>query len=105
MPSTSTRGSRRWWVPMLVLATLTLLEPLSVHAAGGPAKRYIVVLKDSAGDPGSVATKDSGRYGAQVTHIYRLAFRGYAATIPSDRVAALKADPEVRFLSPDAEVQ
>ena len=90
---------------MLVLATLILLEPLSVHASRGPAKRYIVVLKDSAGDPRSAATRDAGRYGAQVTHIYRLAFKGYAATIPSDRVAALKADPEVRFLSPDAAVQ
>jgi len=90
---------------MLILATLTLFEPLSVHAARGPAKRYIVVLKESAGDPGAVAARDSGRYGAQVTHVYRLAFKGFAATIPSDRVAALKADPEVRFLSPDAEVQ
>ena len=105
MARTSSRGSWRWWIPVFVLATLTLFEPLSVHAARGAAKRYIVVLKDSAGDPRLVATRDSGRYGAQVTHIYRLAFKGYAATIPSDRVAALKADPEVRFLSPDAAVQ
>ena len=64
MARTSSRGSWRWWIPVFVLATLTLFEPLSVHAARGAAKRYIVVLKDSAGDPGSVATRESSRYGA-----------------------------------------
>jgi Peptidase inhibitor I9 len=100
MAHTSSRGSWRWWILMLVLATLTLFEPLSVHAARGAATRYIVALKVSAGDPGAVAARDSGRYGAQVTHVYRLAFKGFAATIPSDRIAVLRADPEVRFLSP-----
>jgi subtilisin len=76
---------------------------------GGPGKpgssrianRYIVVLKSSVRKPGAVAANQARAYGAQVTHVYRSALKGYAAKIPSGRVAALRANRNVRFVSPD----
>src|SRR5206468_10197624 len=68
-------------------------------------ERYIVVLKDTAADPGAVAAEHAGRYGAQVTQVYRSALKGYAATIPVNRVDTVRADPQVRFITPDGEVQ
>jgi hypothetical protein len=62
MARASSRSSWRWWIPILIPGTLTFFELLSVRAARGPAKRYIVVLKESAGNPGAVTARDSGRY-------------------------------------------
>jgi subtilisin len=75
-----------------------------VSATAGTPARYIVVLKPSAGDPGAVAARQARGYGVQVDRVYRHALNGYAATIPTDKVAALRADSNVQFLSPDAEV-
>src|SRR5438552_3152243 len=74
---------------------------------GGPganhgAKRYIVVLKSSVRNPGAVAARQAHKYGAKVTHVYRSALKGYAAGIPSARVGALRANPVVRFVTPDS---
>jgi subtilisin len=69
-----------------------------------PPGRYIVVLKPSAGDPGAEAAKDALAYGAQVSHVYRFAVKGYSATVPSNRVAALRADPDVLLASPDLQM-
>ncbi|MDQ3770232.1 MAG: peptidase S8, partial [Actinomycetota bacterium] len=66
------------------LAGLLFLVLLAVPAAGTAAQpdRYIVVLKDSASQPGAVADEHRRRFGAQPTHVYRHALKGYAATIP-----------------------
>jgi len=79
--------------------------PASSDAATADTGRYIVVFKNSVADPGDVAAEDSQVYGAQVAHVFHSALRGYAATIPSDRLAALRADPQVRFVSPDGQVE
>jgi len=63
--------------------------------------RYIVVLRQSVRDPGSAAAKQARRYGAKVTHVYRSAVKGYAAKIPSVRLSAVRANPNVRFVYPD----
>jgi subtilisin family serine protease len=80
--------------------------PVFGHSAGGAelqgrAGRYIVVLKDSAEDPGTVADYHSRRYGAQVSDVYRHALHGYAATISSTEVAKLRADESVDFVADD----
>ena len=88
------------------LLALILIGALSAPTvAGSPPSvgRYIVVLKDSDKDPGAVAAEHSRRFGAQVSHVYRSALKGYAATIPSNRVDALRRDG-VAFLSPDRDV-
>jgi hypothetical protein len=69
--------------------------PGAAAAPSGSAGSYIVVLKDSA-SPSTVARAHADRYGARVGHVYRYALKGYSATLSSDRVAALRADPERR---------
>jgi subtilisin family serine protease len=85
---------------LLGLAAL-LLVPATAFAARNPAGRYIVVLKESAGDPGTVSADQGRRHGLQRSLLYRHALRGYAAKIPAGRVAALRADPRVAYVEPD----
>ena len=72
---------------------------------GGQAARSIVILKRSVADPGAKAAKHARAYGAQVTSVYRFALKGYAARIPANKLAALRADRDVRFVAPDTEVR
>jgi subtilisin len=70
-------------------------------ASGAIAGRYIVVLKASAPDPGTVAARHAKAYGARVTHVYRSALKGYSATIPAEHLAALRASRAVKLVAPD----
>jgi subtilisin len=93
---------------MLVASTLAVLAQSAAAQQGGPGGppgRYIVVLKDSVADPGAVAVEHSRSYNAQVSYIYRDALKGYAAVIPNDRVAEVRADDRVSYLSADLPVQ
>ena len=104
-------------LPLAVLAfTIFFLAASSASPnpnRAGPQKKphptripnhYLVGLKSSVRDPGAVAARQERAYGAQVTHVYRSALKGYAAKIPEDRVAALRANPNVRFVSPDLKI-
>jgi subtilisin family serine protease len=95
---------RRLAISLAVIATLAaLLHPTAASARG--AERYIVVLKGSVANPRAVAAEHSARFGAQVSHVYRHALKGYAATLSSARLAALRADSRVAFISEDREVR
>jgi subtilisin family serine protease len=63
---------------------------------------YIVVLKDAV-DPAAIANIHSTRYGAQVGAVWGYALHGYSAVIPNDRVAALRADANVKYVVTDGE--
>ena len=94
----------------IFLVTATSASPNTTR--GKPGKphlsrlpnRYLVLLRNNVRNPGAVAVKQARTYGAQVTHVYRSALKGYAAKIPLNRVAALRANPNVRFVSPDLKV-
>lgn len=77
---------------------------LTPAAGAAPATAYVVVLRDSA-DPGAVAAEHARTHGAEVSHVYAYALKGYAARIPEARVARVLADPRVAFLSLDREVR
>jgi len=62
--------------------------------------RVIVVLKDTA-DTSRVVRDHQKQYGIQVLFEYRNALRGYAATLPGSRLAALRADASVQFVEDD----
>jgi subtilisin family serine protease len=64
------------------------------------ADRYIVVLKNAV-DSQAVANLHSARYGASVDAVWSHALHGYAAVISNDRVAALRADPNVAYVEAD----
>ena len=89
--------------PLAALIFALALAAPSVAAGSGAVGRYIVVLRDGASPP-AVAREHAAKYGAAVSHVYVAALHGYAATIPDARLAALKADPRVEFVSADREV-
>lgn len=63
--------------------------------------RYIVVLRDNVTDPRSVANEMALTHGLSVDHVYTYALKGFAVAIPEARLARLKADPRVAFVSAD----
>ena len=83
-------------------------EAFAPPAAGeGPTTapdRYIVVLKNSVADVDGKAAKHGNAYGARVDKVFGSALKGYAAEVPSNRLASLKADPDVASVVPDTEV-
>lgn len=90
------------FVLALVLGSLVAAPALPAQSAG-PAEAVIVVLAEDA-NPGAVARQHARRYGAEVSQLYRAALRGYAARVPADRLAALRSDPQVAFVSADGAV-
>jgi subtilisin len=92
--------------PRLASAVLLLSAALPLHSAvatasAGPTSRYIVVLKDQAGDPATVAAEHSSRFGLQIGHVYRWALHGYSAAVPFQSLERLKSDPAVAFVERD----
>jgi aqualysin 1 len=83
-----------------VLAVLLLAVPATAAPGTTGAARYIVVLKEAV-DAQAVAGTHARRYGASVAHVYAHALKGYAATIPNDRVTALRADENVAYVEAD----
>lgn len=97
----------------LFTAALLTLVASSAAGASSPAStdstrgegRYIVVLKDSEPDPAAVAREHSRRHGAEVSHVYSSALKGYAAKVDDGRVGEVRSDPRVAFVEPDREVR
>lgn len=112
----SIRFAGRRVVPVtLALAVTALLAASGASSKNGPRRpprgtggvvpgHYIVALKGSVRDPGRVAARQARAYGAKVSHVYRSALKGYAAVIPSSRLASLRANPAVRFVSADRKI-
>jgi subtilisin family serine protease len=86
-----------------VLLSLGLVFPPSAPAQEQQG-RYIVVLDDSVEDPAAVAADHARRYGAEVTHVYTHALKGYAALFSGAGATAVESDPVVRRVEPDQEV-
>ena len=65
---------------------------------------YIVVLEDGTA-PADVAREHGRKYGADVSHIYRSALKGYAASMSASAAARLAEDPRVEFVQLDKLLQ
>jgi subtilisin family serine protease len=87
----------------LAAALLALFVLVAVAGAAPGTGRYIVVLK-SGTDSGAVARDHGHRYGASAYQVYGAALKGYAATIPNDKVSAIRADQRVAFVERDGTV-
>jgi aqualysin 1 len=85
----------------LLLPALLVLAACFPSAASAAPERYIVVLKDDVSDPAEVARDQARSNGASVGFVYGHALKGYSATIPSERVDALRADSRVDYVVPD----
>ena len=88
-------------VLVVALLAAAALAPAAAGAARSAEGRYIVVLKQSAGDPAAVADSHGKRHGAKRQRVFRTALKGYAAKIPAGEVAALRADPRVDYVERD----
>jgi subtilisin len=63
-----------------------------------------VVFKGSVADPAALAASQTKKLGATLNYVYKVALRGYAATIPTSRLAELTSDPTVAYVAADAPV-
>lgn len=89
---------------MLALAIILAGATAGTAAAERPKdsgyERYIVVLKEEA-DLLSTTLRLTRSLGLKVGHKYSTVMHGYSATIPKQRVAELRADPDVQYVEPD----
>ncbi|GAA4398941.1 subtilisin AprE [Fodinibacter luteus] len=81
-----------------------VVPALTAAAAPGPTAKYIVAVHPSA-DPGAVAADHERSRGASVTHVYRHALTGYAASLTPAAATSLSADPRVAAVLPDRVVR
>jgi hypothetical protein len=76
--------------------------------AGEPAQQnlirdqYIVVFNDNVASPVQLANGLAVAHGLQLRHTYRHAFKGFSAVFPAQAAAALRRNPNVRFVEQNA---
>ena len=90
-------------LPLFLILPLFLAAPTARPAqANGPVipGKYIVVL-DASLDSSAAAAGLAQKYGLGVSHVYRHALNGFAATIPDQRLAQLRGEPGVISVKPD----
>ena len=97
---------RKFVVLGAVLAVAVALVSPGVPGAGaaaGGARSWIVSVRDSA-SPDAVARDHARNDGADITHVYRHALRGFSARMTADEAADVAADPRVRSVVADRPV-
>ncbi len=77
-------------------------EPIRSRVGAVVPDQYIVVLKNSTADVAGNTQRLARSRRAQVRHTYTAALKGFSARIPADEVDALRADPAVLSVEPDA---
>ncbi|ROP41148.1 S8 family serine peptidase [Saccharothrix texasensis] len=95
-------GASAVLVAALAMTPAQAAEP-QIRDVGGPTAvpgSYIVVLKDGAGVDVAAA-----KVGARVTHRYRSALNGFAATMSEGAAKRLAADPAVAYVAQDQRVE
>ncbi|WP_420128370.1 S8 family serine peptidase [Longimicrobium sp.] len=80
------------------------VAPLLAAGADAIPGRYVVVMHDGqAGSAGAAAAADvAADFGARVHHTYTVSLNGFAATLTPQAVEALRRDPRVKYVAPDA---
>lgn len=90
---------------LIAVSALAALVAVALPAGAETSEgKYIVVLKDSAGSSKSVAAEHSRRHGTRTSFVYEHALKGYAATINSSRLGAVRSDPRVEYVEEDGVV-
>ncbi len=92
---------RRSFIVAFLVACAIALAPTSASAS---RDRYIVVLKDGVSDARKVAGDHRRRFGARQSSVYGYALKGYAATVPRERLDEIRRDSRVDYIEPDGRV-
>jgi len=92
------------WGAFLGAAALSVVPAAAQPEAEFIPNQYIVVLKDEVASPAEFSAAVARLGGVTIQHVYGSALKGFAATIPPDRLEALRRDPQVDFISPDRRV-
>ena len=83
-------------------------EQPSFIGAGRPAQQnripnqYIVVFNDNVASPVQLANGLAVAHGLRLRHTYRHAIKGFSAVFPANAAAALRRNPNVRFVEQNA---
>ncbi len=96
----------------MAIAAATVAASVA-HAAPGAAthpfavsrpidNQYIVVFKREVAEPAVLAAQLAQQQGGRLLHSYSHALKGFAARLPAAAVAALRNNPNVDFVEPDA---
>lgn len=93
------------FIAAVVLGLGGLLSAARATPPDQQGQRHIVVLKESAGDPGAVAAEHARRHDAEVLYVYRDALRGYAASFRGGGFSDVARDSRVAYVEPDREVK
>ena len=88
-----------------VLVAVVAGLPLAAQPPEAGARDYIVVFHDDEPDVDGLAIAHGRAYGVTVSHVYRRALKGYAATISRIRLEDIRRDPRVAFVSEDRPVE
>jgi subtilisin family serine protease len=107
LPPAGRRTLRTIIAPLLTLSLSGLAALPPAFAQGPPADGrdgYIVVLKDSVGNPAAVAAEHGRRFGTDVTQVYTHALKGYAARATGAAVGEIRNDSRVTHVERDLPV-
>lgn len=66
--------------------------------------QYIVVFQDNAGNTPGLARALARGHGLGLQHVYEFALKGFSATVPAGRLAALARDSRVAYIEQDVVV-
>jgi subtilisin family serine protease len=109
MGITRALGARLFAVTMLTASVVLVTSSASNGAPEGADRPdqaqenrpYIVVLRESAGSPRTVARHHAEEYHAQVNSVYSHAIDGYAAEMTPAEAAQVRSDPDVAYVQAD----
>lgn len=92
----------------VVLILSAGVAPAGASGSGNPGDdrgRYLVVLRNSSNSARQVAAEHTQRHGAEVSHVYQHALKGYAAELPEQALQGISRDPRVAFIEPDRTIE
>ena len=82
------------------LGALLLVAPAAGRVEQDPRAAYIVVL-DANANASEVAAQHARRFGADISHVYNHALKGYAARLPAGAVEGIARSPQVAWVEED----